>query len=110
MGDLTMHSGKLLHEGAPVVRGIRSVDSTDELCATSFVHWRILHAQTYERHAHTHRYIVVGFVDVTAASLDHEFLASKMANASKRGAEIDYACATKVYLPTAVPVAPPEPR
>lgn len=64
-----MHCGKLLHEGAPVTRGIRL--------------------------------ILVGFVDVSAPQIDSEFLAGKMANASKRSVAVDYECATRAFRQSA---------
>ena len=65
-GDLTLHCGKLLHEGVAVTSGVR--------------------------------YILVGFVDARSPRVDDTFLASKMANASKRSTSIDYECATRAFV------------
>ena len=47
------------------------------------------------------RLILVGFVDVCSEKVDSEFLAGKMANASKRSAAVDYECATRAFRPAA---------
>jgi hypothetical protein len=67
-GDLTLHCGKLLHEGVAVTSGVR--------------------------------YIVVGFVDATAAAagrVDLPFLASRHANHSKAGKDHDYTITGKCW-------------